>query len=211
MFPLRLLVTFVHELGHGMSAMLTGGTFVSFRVFGDGSGVAYTIGGSRIIILSMGYLGAALFGAILLYAANRVARVNTVASALGVFFIVCGVIFGARGVNDIQGLGGAMLAAVIGFVSGLALIALGRVNRPSLTIFILNVLAFVIGFNAVNDIQALLQMQDVMLLGNIPNDAVALGRYTNISPTFWAMLWLALALAMMGAAAYGAFIQRRER
>ena len=41
-FPLRLLATLVHEMGHGLAAVLVGGSFVSFEMFSDGSGVAHT-------------------------------------------------------------------------------------------------------------------------------------------------------------------------
>src|SRR5258708_26565700 len=74
LYPLRLLVTFVHETGHGLTAALTGGHFLRFVVYPNGSGVATTSGGSAFLVPQMGYLGAALFGAVLLYPANRVER-----------------------------------------------------------------------------------------------------------------------------------------
>ena len=76
LYPLRLLVTFVHETGHGLTAVITGGRFVRFVVYPDGSGVATTAGGSAFLVPQMGYLGAALFGALVLYAANHVQRVQ---------------------------------------------------------------------------------------------------------------------------------------
>src|ERR1041385_2016239 len=66
MYPFRLLVTFVHESGHGLAALVTGGRFDSFVVYENGSGEALTAGGNPLLILPMGYLGAALFGAALL-------------------------------------------------------------------------------------------------------------------------------------------------
>lgn len=39
-YPLLLLSTLFHELGHGVVAMLTGGSFESLAIYGDGSGVA---------------------------------------------------------------------------------------------------------------------------------------------------------------------------
>ena len=40
LYPMMLVYTFVHEMGHGIAAMLTGGTFVKFQMWFDGSGVA---------------------------------------------------------------------------------------------------------------------------------------------------------------------------
>ncbi|HUG83774.1 MAG TPA: M50 family metallopeptidase, partial [Euzebya sp.] len=67
-YPLLLLSTFVHEMGHGLAAELVGGDFVSLRVFGDGSGVAFsaTDGGAfkRAIIAGGGLVGPAIAAAL---------------------------------------------------------------------------------------------------------------------------------------------------
>ncbi len=41
-YPLMLLSTFAHEMGHGVAALLGGGNFTSFHLYADGSGVAFT-------------------------------------------------------------------------------------------------------------------------------------------------------------------------
>jgi hypothetical protein len=46
-YPLQLMLTLVHELGHGLTAIITGGSFHNFRVAPDGSGVAFTSGAPR--------------------------------------------------------------------------------------------------------------------------------------------------------------------
>ncbi|MEM9488253.1 MAG: M50 family metallopeptidase, partial [Myxococcota bacterium] len=40
-YPLLLISTMVHELGHGVAALLSGGSFAKFVMFPDGSGMAY--------------------------------------------------------------------------------------------------------------------------------------------------------------------------
>lgn len=40
-YPLLLLSTYAHEMGHGLTALVTGGTFESLVMSADGSGVAY--------------------------------------------------------------------------------------------------------------------------------------------------------------------------
>jgi Peptidase M50B-like len=42
LYPLTLLSTWVHEMGHGVTALLCGGHFASLDVFANGSGLAYT-------------------------------------------------------------------------------------------------------------------------------------------------------------------------
>lgn len=67
-YPLLLVSTYVHEMGHGLAAMLVGGRFESLRVFGDGSGVALTAtsGGAlqRAVVAAGGLVGPAVAAAI---------------------------------------------------------------------------------------------------------------------------------------------------
>src|SRR5258708_22002342 len=93
LYPFRLLVTFVHESGHGLAAIMTGGHFEKFQVFDSGAGVARTSGGNPLFILPMGYLGAALFGALILYAANHVRAAQNVAFLVGGYFLLCAILF----------------------------------------------------------------------------------------------------------------------
>lgn len=40
LYPLTLLATFVHEMGHGLTALLLGNTFTQMVIHSDGSGMA---------------------------------------------------------------------------------------------------------------------------------------------------------------------------
>lgn len=71
MYPIRLLVTFLHEFGHAVGALLTGGSVENVQINADGSGFTRTAGGSRPIILMGGYLGSALLGNMLLFIGAR--------------------------------------------------------------------------------------------------------------------------------------------
>lgn len=71
MYPIRLLVTFLHEFGHALGALLTGGSVENVQINPDGSGFTKTMGGSRSVILMGGYLGSALLGNLLLLIGAR--------------------------------------------------------------------------------------------------------------------------------------------
>jgi hypothetical protein len=73
----------IHELGHGLSAVLTGGEFVRFEVTKRGAGLAYSRGGSRFVIIQAGYVGTALFGAGLLWLTHRIRQPGRVAIGVG--------------------------------------------------------------------------------------------------------------------------------
>ncbi|AXV05182.1 hypothetical protein DVS28_a0475 [Euzebya pacifica] len=67
-YPLLLISTYVHEMGHGLAAILVGGSFENLRIYGDGSGVALTgtSGGrvARAVVSAGGLVGPAVAAAI---------------------------------------------------------------------------------------------------------------------------------------------------
>jgi hypothetical protein len=69
LFPFFLFVVFVHEIAHGVAAILTGGEFNRFVVSRDISGVATVVGGAGCVTATVGYLSTALLGGLLLVVA----------------------------------------------------------------------------------------------------------------------------------------------
>lgn len=67
LYPITLLVTFLHELGHAIGAVITGGSVNALQVNSDGSGFTETVGGWRSVVLMGGYLGSAILGNLLFY------------------------------------------------------------------------------------------------------------------------------------------------
>ena len=72
-YPLKILVVFMHELSHGLAAVFTGGSIEAISVSAQEGGHAITRGRSRFIILSAGYVGSLILGVGLLFfgAANE--------------------------------------------------------------------------------------------------------------------------------------------
>jgi hypothetical protein len=66
-YPINLLVTFLHELGHSFFAILTWGEVKSVQVNLNGSGYATTAWGVETMVLMGGYVWSAIFWNILLY------------------------------------------------------------------------------------------------------------------------------------------------
>ena len=71
LYPVRLFVTFLHELGHALGAVLTGGSVDAIQINSDGSGWTRTGGGNRAVTIMGGYFGSALFGNSMLYLSTR--------------------------------------------------------------------------------------------------------------------------------------------
>jgi hypothetical protein len=197
-YPLRLFVTFIHEAGHGLAALITGGRFLTFEIFRDGSGVATTAGGSPLLVLPAGYLGTALFGSILFYLANRLPYPKIIAGVLGVSVLLIALRFG----------GLFSIAGVVGIVMGVLLIALAWRGHADLTLLVLNVLAVIVGLNAVLDLFFLVNNSSISA-GQVRNDAAAFqAAIAPLIPAFiWAGLWALTAAGMLGAAIYFSLIK----
>lgn len=71
LYPIRLFVTFLHEFGHALGAVLTGGWVEEVQINQDGSGWTRTANGNRPITIMGGYLGSAIFGNILFFVGAR--------------------------------------------------------------------------------------------------------------------------------------------
>jgi len=65
MYPIRLFVTFLHEFGHAIGAVITGGWVEEIQINSDGSGWTRSVNGNRPITIMGGYLGSAIFGNLL--------------------------------------------------------------------------------------------------------------------------------------------------
>ena len=74
-YPFRIFVTFIHEGGHALAALLTGHSVESLSVAKNASGVTQTSGERSLfssdLYFSAGYLGAMAFGALLLMLIRR--------------------------------------------------------------------------------------------------------------------------------------------
>lgn len=198
MYPLRLFVTFVHESGHGVAALLTGGRFLDLTVMADGSGVATTAGGARALILPAGYLGAALFGAGLFIAANLVRRVRWVSAGLAVLLVLLTLLYAPfLSTGFLVGLG---FAAALG--------ALAWKGGEDFNRLVLMVLAVLVGLNAVLDLTTLVNHSGASL-GAVRNDAAAFS--AEIIPlvpgALWALCWAGIAVALLAGAAWVAFVR----
>ncbi len=78
LYPITLLVTFLHEFGHAFGAAITGGSVEGMKINTDGSGYTLTRGGSASVTLMGGYIGSALFGNILFFIGAKLPRFHRV-------------------------------------------------------------------------------------------------------------------------------------
>lgn len=84
-YPVVLFVVYLHEIGHAIFAVLTGGSVHGIQVSADTSGHTLIDGGWWPLVLSGGYIGSAVLGNIILYVSLVRERWN---SYMAVVFMV---------------------------------------------------------------------------------------------------------------------------
>ncbi|MCB0526371.1 MAG: M50 family metallopeptidase [Saprospiraceae bacterium] len=94
LYPVTLLVTFLHEFGHALGAILTGGMVKAMQINADGSGYTVSNGGNPGVILMGGYLGSAILGNLLFrIGVKHKALTQGTLIALGVLMILAGLLW----------------------------------------------------------------------------------------------------------------------
>jgi hypothetical protein len=201
LYPLRLFVTFIHESGHAMAGLLTGLGVASLHVRPDGSGVTW-VGESPVwdwLTLSGGYVGAAIFGALLLQASRlgRAAERGKLALYGASAYILLATVLWARNpFNNPGSFTPDFFTPIVGVVLAACLFCLARMASPRLAEFTASFLAVQCGLNALGDLRTLLYLTSG---GFGDNDAVFMAQHYLISPVVWALVWAAIAVVVLGA------------
>jgi hypothetical protein len=197
-YPLDLFVTFVHESGHALAALVTGGQVASLVVDPNGAGVTYTAGGTRFLILCGGYLGVTLFGTLLLRL-NTIPNIRVyVLESLAAVITALTLYYGGDSFTWAVGLGMASILALIGLKT-----------NPQVEYLTVNFLGIYTGLGALKDLGILWKIQNgaarLSAAGSHGvSDAEALGAYTGLPANIWVILWVGLSLALLGHELYRA-------
>ena len=184
-YPFRLFVVFLHELGHGVVALLTGGRIVSIAISSDEGGVCVTQGGVPFLVLNAGYLGSLLFGALFLLLGARRRNARPVVLAIGAFTLLAALVYVRSWFGFAYTLGAGL---VLSFVS-LKL-------RPAVSEWLLAAIGSMSMLYAVADVTS-----DVILRHPRLSDAAALARLTGVPALVWGFAWIGLSLVVIVAVA----------
>lgn len=96
-YPFLLFSTFVHETCHALAAVFTLGRVEGLIIHWNGSGVTYTQGGLRSVILSAGYLGTPVIGGALLLFSRKQKWVRPALAGCVLLFAIVTASFVGRG------------------------------------------------------------------------------------------------------------------
>jgi hypothetical protein len=184
--PIRLFVTFIHEIGHALAALGTWGEVNRVTLDWSGSGATLTRGGLGFIISSAGYLSTTLYGATLLLLLRRPSLARMAAICTGVLLLLTTVLFA-----------GNSLAWGVGLVFGSICLALGVKGKQRLVHFFMSFLGIQCLLNAFFDLITLMYIS--AFATGAQTDAQNMSDATGgfIPAIVWAVGWSILSVGVL--------------
>jgi hypothetical protein len=212
LYPFKLLATWLHELSHGLVMLVTGAGLRYVRIYRDTSGESLQVWAISDIgtaaIAAAGYMGTALWGAVLLVATPtpRAARIALLGLASLMAITAMTVIEPTPGGDQFG------VYATLGIAGVLAVCAIAVPGRWR--VLGAHFIAAQACINALLDIRVLLrpmQVIDGVASGHSDAYAMAVATFGYAPPWaiwFWAIVWLAWSLAVLFVALRLASVQR---
>jgi hypothetical protein len=202
-YPFRIFVTFIHEGGHAIAALLTGNSVGSLSVAMNASGETYTTRGglvSQTLVASAGYIGSMAYGGLLLVLIRKAiaARIVLIGSAVVIFSLT--LIYGFLTPIFYSGvLSGIPFTVIAGTSLSVGLVALAKFASARLATFSVCFLAVQCVLNALSDLKTVFFLSSPFA-PSVPTDAVNMANSTGIPAFIWAVIWIALALVILALA-----------
>jgi hypothetical protein len=214
-YPFRIFVTFIHEGGHAIAALLTGNSVQSLSVAMNASGETYTSQGgvfSQMLVSSAGYLGAMTYGAILLVLIRRAVAARVVLLGSALLILVLTTVFGLFKplfAGTWSSLGGVPFTLVAGIALAAGLVAVARFASARVATFVVSLLAVQCVLNA------LLDLKNVFFLSSpfaptVPTDALNMRVATGVPAVIWVVIWIVVAFGIL-TLALRMYVAARER
>ena len=179
-YPLKIFVVFMHEVSHGLAAIVTGGRIVEIQINQQQGGHAMTQGGSRFWTLTAGYLGSLLWGGLILLLAARTHLDKAISIFIGLGMVAISIGFGKSAFTYLFG---------VGF--GVVLLAIGFFLSEVINNWVLRIIGVTSCLYAILDIKS-----DVLDRSHLRSDARMLSEETGIPTEVWGGLWILIAIGL---------------
>jgi hypothetical protein len=213
-YPFRIFVTFIHEGGHALAALLTGNSVRSLSVAMDTSGLTetYVAEGSwtsQMFISSAGYLGAMIFGAMLLVFIRRAVAARVVLIGSAVYILALTLVYGL--VVPLTYFSINPFTVVAGILISVGLLAGAKYLNARTASFLVSLLAVQCVLNAIFDLKTVLFYS---VASDAPTDARNMASLFSIWPLttslFWAVIWIGLSFVILSTALRFYAVSRRR-
>ncbi|MBA6290056.1 M50 family metallopeptidase [Colwellia sp. MB3u-4] len=175
--PFKWLESYFHEISHGLTALLTGGSIVQIQLFPNGAGLCTTRGGSAFFISLMGYGGAILWGSLIFYLASSHRKTAQIFSILLIGLLASSILLWVRD----------LLTLFIVVVLLMLVIAQLKYSSQKHLQTLLKLTGLLV---LINSLMSPLYLLD----GQAKGDGAALANMTFIPEIIWVVIWFSVAL-----------------
>lgn len=188
----NIFTTIIHETGHAIANLISGNTNISIQVdLLSTGGVTISYGVRNVFTVSAGYLGASLFGGLLLILSARPKIATAIMRVLAAFLIGIAIFF----------MLGHWVTFFITLLFSSIFIIISMVKDKRITFFFLNFFAVQLIINSFTDIITLIRisMGEESYTG-MPTDADNMAQLTFGTNWLWAMFYLLMSIIIFAIA-----------
>lgn len=179
-YPLKIFVVLLHEISHGLSAVLTGGSIQRIVIDQNQGGLCECPSGNALLTLSAGYLGSLIWGGAIVATTRGRAWVQRAAlGTIGLITVSVAILF----VRNLFGL-------LFSLAFGASLVVAARYLPTRGHRIVLTIIGLTSCLYAVLDIKS-----DVLDRPELRSDARMLSELTGVPTTAWGIVWIVLAVA----------------
>ncbi|MCX7797267.1 MAG: M50 family metallopeptidase [Melioribacter sp.] len=179
LFPLKLLVTLLHEISHAIACILTGGRVLEIDINSELGGKCLSEDGNTFIISIAGYFGSFLFGVSIFYSSYK----TNIKAPLLIFLLIIILLFSANILNN----------KFLGFITILIVISLLLIVKliPGI---ISNYILRIIGL--ISCIYVLFDMKsDIFSKNYYLSDVSTIAELSGIPYYVWGIIWLIVTIS----------------
>lgn len=201
-YPFRIFVTFIHEGGHALAALVTGNSVQSLSVAMNASGETYTTQGgmlSQMLVSSAGYLGAMAFGSLLLVLIRKALAARIVLAGSALLILILTTVFGLLKPmvsGSWSSLSGIPFTFFAGIALAVGLVAVARFASAGVATFVLSLLAVQCVLNALLDLKTVFFLSSP-LGPTVATDAGNMANATGIPAVIWTIIWIVAAFGIL--------------
>lgn len=176
LFPVKLFVVLLHEISHGIAAVLTGGSIKAINISIKLGGHCITRGGNEFIVASAGYLGSLILGSTLFISSYDFKLSKIVCTIFAGSFVVITASFISSN-----------LGIIFTLLISAFLIISPRFFKPVIHTFLIRLIGILSSFYVFVDIK-----DDLLLKTTRITDATSLEIATNIPSIYWGLIWITI-------------------
>ena len=184
-YPFTIFSTWIHELCHGLAAVLSGGSISKIEIFPDTSGLAYTSSQHRGFVASAGYQGTPVIGCLLLIFRRTKRGPRSGTMALAVMMILSVMLW-------IRNVFGICFILLLGILLGIVAWKLPSFHMRNVYV----ALSVTCSLNAITSIRNLYGSTHMVNGEETSTDAHTMADLKGGNAAMWATIWLVLALVL---------------